>query len=201
VRNLQLLSCQNTSILTDHRGLSERMKFATFLYNSHFQSYRKDSFTLVQEVNVCIGIRCNYRYLQDFFQSPVVNSVLTMPSSSGHPAPLSMVTSVEVDQVTCTLLSMNFFDRLKSNGIVRESGVIVKCFDEMCDDFLVSDELRKVLIIKDSENYDIFGAKDRSEFLFKVFTHITLGGPVNQVYVVGGVLQIKFDKLAKPVSV
>jgi hypothetical protein len=162
VRNLQLLSCQNTSILTDHRGLSERMKFATFLYNSHFQSYRKDSFTL------------------DFFQSPVVNSVLTMPSSSGHPAPLSMVTSVEVDQVTCTLLSMNFFDRLKSNGIVRESGVIVKCFDEMCDDFLVSDELRKVLIIKDSENYDIFGAKDRSEFLFKVFTHITLGGPVNQ---------------------
>jgi hypothetical protein len=120
-----------------------------------------------------------------------------MPSSSGHPAPLSMVTSVEVDQVTCTLLSMNFFDRLKSNGItmivvylsqtltictgiVRESGVIVKCFDEMCDDFLVSDELRKVLIIKDSENYDIFGAKDRSEFLFKVFTHITLGGPVNQ---------------------
>jgi hypothetical protein len=70
-----------------------------------------------------------------------------MPSSSGHPAPLSMVTSVEVDQVTCTLLSMNFFDRLKSNGIVRESGVIVKCFDEMCDDFLVSDELRKVNII------------------------------------------------------
>jgi hypothetical protein len=74
------------------------------------------------------------------------------------------VTSVEVDQVTCTLLSMNFFDRLKSNGItmivvylsqtltictgiVRESGVIVKCFDEMCDDFLVSDELRKVNII------------------------------------------------------
>lgn len=27
---------------------------------------------------------------------------------------------------------------------MRESGAIVKCFDEMCDDFLVSDELRKV---------------------------------------------------------
>ena len=30
-------------------------------------------------------------------------------------------------------------------GIVRESGSIVKCFDEMCGEFLVSDELRKVL--------------------------------------------------------
>ena len=37
--------------------------------------------------------------------------------------------------------------------------------------------------MKESENYDIFSAKDRSEFLFKVFTHITLGGPVNQVRV------------------
>ncbi|CAI8019472.1 Cilia- and flagella-associated protein 300 [Geodia barretti] len=156
---------KDTAELFEKWGLSGRMKFATFLYNSHFQSYQKDSFTL------------------DFFQSPVVNSVLTMPSSSGHPAPLSMasaVTSVEVDQVPCTLLSMNFFDRLKSSGIVRENGAIVKCFDEMYDNFLVSDELRKVLIIKDSENYDVFGAKDRSEFLFKVFTHITLGGPVNQ---------------------
>ena len=27
---------------------------------------------------------------------------------------------------------------------MRESGAIVKCFDEMCEDFLVSDELRKV---------------------------------------------------------
>ena len=35
--------------------------------------------------------------------------------------------------------------------------------------------------MEDSDNYDVFGAKDRAEFLFKVFAHITLGGPVNQV--------------------
>ena len=29
-------------------------------------------------------------------------------------------------------------------GIVRGNGSIVKCFDEMCGDFLVSDELKKV---------------------------------------------------------
>ena len=35
--------------------------------------------------------------------------------------------------------------------------------------------------MEDSDSYDVFSAKDRAEFLFKVFTHITLGGPVNQV--------------------
>ena len=33
-------------------------------------------------------------------------------------------------------------------GIVRESGAIAKCFDEMCEDFLISDELRKVQSIQ-----------------------------------------------------
>ena len=30
-------------------------------------------------------------------------------------------------------------------GMVRESGHITKCFDEMVDDFLISDELKKVI--------------------------------------------------------
>ena len=35
--------------------------------------------------------------------------------------------------------------------------------------------------MEDSDKYDVFSRDDRSEFLFKVFLHITLGGPVNQV--------------------
>ena len=35
--------------------------------------------------------------------------------------------------------------------------------------------------MKESDNYDIFTENNRSEFLFRVFTHITLGGPINQV--------------------
>ena len=82
-------------------------------------------------------------------------------------------------------------------GVVRKSGHIVKCFDEMVDDFLVSDELKKVkylllhikiittlqlLLDKDSQHYHIYSAQDREEFLFKIFQHLVLGGPVNQVY-------------------
>ena len=39
----------------------------------------------------------------------------------------------------------------------------------------------QALIMEDSSNYDVFSEKDRSEFMFRVFCHITLGGPVNQV--------------------
>ena len=35
--------------------------------------------------------------------------------------------------------------------------------------------------MEDSDNFDVFDGKDRSQFLFKVFSHITLGGPINQV--------------------
>jgi len=38
---------------------------------------------------------------------------------------------------------MAFFDRLHDNNVVRDSGHIVKCFDDSYEDFIISDELRK----------------------------------------------------------
>ena len=52
---------------------------------------------------------------------------------------------VTVELIPCSVLSMDYFDRLYEKNIVRESGYIVKCFDEYLDDFTISDELRKVL--------------------------------------------------------
>ena len=48
------------------------------------------------------------------------------------------------DVVSCSVLNMGFFDRLYDNNVVRESGKIVKCFDEYWEDLTISDELRKV---------------------------------------------------------
>lgn len=49
-----------------------------------------------------------------------------------------------VEEVPCTVLNMEFFDRLWKCGVVRDSGRIVKCFDEVCGDFIISDKLREV---------------------------------------------------------
>lgn len=51
---------------------------------------------------------------------------------------------IDVKNILCKQVSMSFFDRLYCKGVVRESGSIVKCFDEYHDDILIADELRKV---------------------------------------------------------
>ena len=35
--------------------------------------------------------------------------------------------------------------------------------------------------MEDSDHYELFSDDERAEFLFGVFSHIVLGGPVNQV--------------------
>ncbi len=55
-------------------------------------------------------------------------------------------TKVSVEQLSCSTLSMGFFDALYANNIVKESGNISKCFDEFYEDFTISDELRKVSV-------------------------------------------------------
>ncbi len=61
-----------------------------------------------------------------------------------YPAGLS-ATEVSVEPVAYTVLNLGFFDCLTQHGIVRDSGHIVKCFDDFYEDFTISDELRKVL--------------------------------------------------------
>ncbi|KAI4564672.1 hypothetical protein MJT46_019760 [Ovis ammon polii x Ovis aries] len=90
------------------------------------------------------------------------------------------VKKVEAINVPCTQLSMSFFNRLYDEAIVRDNGYIVKCLDSFCDPFLISDELRKVLLVEDSEKYEVFSQPDREEFLFCLFKHLCLGGALCQ---------------------
>lgn len=88
--------------------------------------------------------------------------------------------TVSVEMVSCSVTSMDFFDRLQEQGIVRESGNIRKCFDEFYEDFVISDELRKVLLLEEAETFPIFTDADRNEFIFLIFKHLCLGGQVCQ---------------------
>jgi cilia- and flagella-associated protein 300 len=55
------------------------------------------------------------------------------------------VHDIRIEQLRTNILSLDFFDRLFDNKIVREQGgQIRKCIEEYKDEFIVSDELRKV---------------------------------------------------------
>ncbi|KAA3669967.1 uncharacterized protein DEA37_0006560 [Paragonimus westermani] len=62
----------------------------------------------------------------------------------------------------------------------RSNGVIKKCFDEVIAGVLVSDELRKFLLDEDSEASHVLTEKEKSEFLYKIFFHLSVGGELCQ---------------------
>jgi hypothetical protein len=160
--------CKGTNELLDKWGLRGNLKCHTFFYNGHFQSYQKIAF------------------VKDFFKDPIVNETLQVQKdgSMGGWTSLNshtLIDDVIIDDVKCSITSMELFDKLyntQSRGVVRESGDIVKCFDEIIDDFLISNRVQKMLL--DDED-DLFPPNERLEFLFILFKHLVLGGPVNQV--------------------
>ncbi|XP_067013831.1 cilia- and flagella-associated protein 300 [Anabrus simplex] len=132
-------------------SLKGNMTFHTFSYSESFQVYQKQDFA------------------DEFFKNEAVRNVL-LPGVS--------VSSVEVKQVPCSILSMNFFDRLEdpSNGISCGGGRLMRCLDQQVDEFLVSDELRRMMVDKESEKYDLFSESERSEFIFRLLLHLCIGG-------------------------
>lgn len=87
--------------------------------------------------------------------------------------------TIEIEEVPCTVLSMEFFDKIYECGIILEDGTIRKCFEEYIDGIIVADELRNLLVVEESDNYAVFDA-EREEFLFRLFKHLCIGGDLNQ---------------------
>ncbi|KAL4696907.1 hypothetical protein H8959_002605 [Pygathrix nigripes] len=141
-----------------------RIKAQAFGFDQTFEAYRKDDFVMA------------------FFKDPnVIPNLKLLSDSSGQWITLGTeVKKIEATNVPCTQLSMSFFHRLYDEDIVRDSGHIVKCLDSFCDPFPISDELRRVLLVEDSEKYEIFSQPDREEFLFCLFKHLCLGGALCQ---------------------
>nr|XP_014352185.1 PREDICTED: uncharacterized protein C11orf70 homolog isoform X2 [Latimeria chalumnae] len=148
-----------SSVTSYPRSMHGRISVQAFSFDEYFQPYQKDDFVLT------------------FFQDPNVVSNLKFLSSAGQWTTLGAeVKNIKAEALTCSQISMSFFDCLYSKGIVRETGHITKCLDEFYEDIPISDELRKALLLEDSDDYEIFSQADRKEFLFCLFKHLCLGG-------------------------
>ncbi|XP_017199203.1 cilia- and flagella-associated protein 300 isoform X2 [Oryctolagus cuniculus] len=163
-RTFQFLSAREITSRLRQWSMLGRMEAQAFGFDQTFLAYRKDDFFMA------------------FFRHPnVIPNLKLLSDSSGQWVTLGTeVKKIEAINVPCRQLSMSFFDRLYDENIVRDSGHIVKCLDSFCDPFLISDELRKVLLEEDSEKYEVFSQPDREEFLFCLFKHLCLGGSLCQ---------------------
>ncbi|XP_053404284.1 cilia- and flagella-associated protein 300-like [Mercenaria mercenaria] len=133
-----------------------------YTFDQPFQQYQKDEFVL------------------DLMRDPNVVSTLNVSSGKGSMAPVGIkAESVDVESVPCSILSMSFFDKLYG-AVVRDSGYLMKCFDEFYEDFTISDELRKMLLSEESDHYELYSDSEKEQFLFRLFKHISLGGQICQ---------------------
>ena len=127
-------------------------------------------------------------FLRDFFSSPMVQEaapVCTGPGSHtidhvGQFGPLGDVTEpIKYHRLPTTVLRLDFFDRVKDEGLVR-AGDIAGCFDVPCGDILVSDRLRKMILDESSEEWELYSEQERNELIFHVMKRLAVGGGMNQ---------------------
>ncbi|GIY68854.1 cilia- and flagella-associated protein 300 [Caerostris extrusa] len=82
--------------------------------------------------------------------------------------------SVKIEKVPCSILSTDIFDRIYERGIVLQDGTIRKCFEEYINDIVVADELRNMLLIKESDNYDLYSEERELNFCSRSFNIFVL---------------------------
>ncbi|KAJ3043621.1 hypothetical protein HK097_001707 [Rhizophlyctis rosea] len=120
-------------------------------------------------------------FLLSFFNDPNVNPHIRVLGTMDRWGTTSKITSIEKEKTAHTVTSLSFFDKLNErDDILRPTGETIKCFDTYHDSFLISDQLRKCLLMPEEPSYEAFSPTDRQEFIFHVFKALCLGGRLCQ---------------------
>jgi len=165
--------------------MMEKYKFES-IYKKYAFLSDKDVSKLLEKWNVELEINSfNYDKAADDVDIPKLlkhlfedEAVLSSLKIDRH------VNKVEVEQLGTSIMSMEFFDRLKNHNleppILRPNGAICGCNPDILDGMKVEDELRRCLLSEESENFSIFNEDDRAEFIFNLFKSLVIGGPLCQ---------------------
>ena len=119
------------------------------------------------------------KFVHQFFSHPEVKRTFKIYDSSDTVVNMEGLVFEKVDSqlVPATITNMDFFNPLYTNSVVRQNGDICKCFDEVVEEFLISDELRRLILSAESSEFSCaFSPSDRGELLFLLISHLVLGG-------------------------
>eukprot|EP00823_Brevimastigomonas_motovehiculus_P005449 TRINITY_DN4027_c2_g1_i1.p1 TRINITY_DN4027_c2_g1~~TRINITY_DN4027_c2_g1_i1.p1 ORF type:complete len:392 (+),score=211.10 TRINITY_DN4027_c2_g1_i1:52-1227(+) len=139
-----------------------------FRYDQHFDLAEKNQLSV---------------FLHDLFNSEAFQKNVQILSKGKQLVRVpNKIESVRFVPIASSLITMDIFDRLYKLGIVSESSrQIKKCLEEDYESVQIADELRKALLIADSDHYhELFSAEERSELLIRLFSHLVVGGPICQ---------------------
>ena len=123
-------------------------------------------------------------FLQAFFNSPEVRSVLRFRDETGYMANLgkTSVKTVRYEALRCSKVRMDCFDKLVDAGIVRENGTCQKMMDQFLPGGVtVADQMRNLFMNEEeSEHRGLFSDDDKAEFLHHIMWRCVSGGAMCQ---------------------
>ncbi|CAK9806958.1 Cilia- and flagella-associated protein 300 [Anthophora plagiata] len=141
-------------------GIKGNFVIQHFSFNETFQQYHK------------------YHLSEVFFKdSTVAKELLTKQGNRWVKQGITAAT-LEIKPIPCSVLNMSFFNKLNDpeNGIVHRSGIIGKRYDMEVENFLISDNLRGMLLDEECSEYNLYMKDEREEFIFNIFQMLVLGG-------------------------
>jgi hypothetical protein len=114
------------------------------------------------------------RLLKDFFRSTTCTAELGITGLPEDPLTLDIM------RRETTVLTMDFFDKLRDADIVTPSGNIRGCYEEVFDGITVGDKLREMLLNQDSENNSLYSEDEKKQLIFHLFKIFAIGGAMCQ---------------------
>ncbi|XP_043526754.1 cilia- and flagella-associated protein 300-like isoform X2 [Frieseomelitta varia] len=141
-------------------GIKGNFVIQHFTFNEPFQQYHK------------------YHLAEAFFQDSIVAKELLTKQGNDWVKQGITASSVEIKPIPCSVLNMSFFNKLKDpeNAVVYKSGIICKRYDMEIENFLISDNLRRMLLDEECPEYNLYSKDEREEFIFCIFQMLVLGG-------------------------
>ncbi|XP_034239048.1 cilia- and flagella-associated protein 300-like [Thrips palmi] len=125
-----------------------------YSFNEAFQVYQKEDLA------------------RAFFGDPhVVSTLRSFPAGKARAAH-----EVAVQRVPCSLTSTALFRRLAKVGVVRGEDLITPCAETQVGDIVINDRLRRILVDEEDEDWDVFTAGERAEFLVQLLRLLVVGG-------------------------
>ena len=160
-----IFSDKSTAEFLNKWGLSNSLFKLTFSLDRPFREYQAE------------------KIVRDFFTD--ANNSIYLKSPPGVSINLNM-DSFSIAPIACTVTSMEFFERLyveaslESPGLVRKSGKICGCFEDVFYGMYIGDELRKMFVSDESDHIGIFSEAEMNEFIYYLLKLVCLGGSINQ---------------------
>jgi len=146
--------------LLDKWGFGQDMSMCTFRVEQH------------------VGADSMQAMLEAFFRDREVLGVLRSVTGCRVVSPDRV--RVHWGQMLTQAVSMSFLNKFEDCGAIGHSGHIKGRIEEDFEGVPISNLIREVILMEESEMYDAFSEKERKEFLFRIFSHLIFGGASNQ---------------------